>query len=224
MDNRKMKPSGWYYGLAALTLVLGCLMATAIAYRGTRGVPASIAEAHDLSRLTQVVIPGSADLTLSRTGAYAVYYEYHSVVDGVEYVGNEKPPTLECSLTLKAAGREIPVVPDFVETNRYSARLGKGRGKRAGVLIMSATIDDPGNYTFSCWYPDGRGRPEIVLAVGQNILWEDIGTMARAAGSVLGGLAVLFGSGAVAAIVVIVVAVKRRQSKQAPSRELTHSY
>jgi len=210
MDNQRTKPSGLYYGLAALALALGCLLATAILYPGTRGLPASIAEAHDLSRLTQVVVPGSADLTLSRTGAYAVYYEYHSVVDGVEHIGSEKPPTLECSLTLKSTAREIPVVPDFVETNRYSARMGKGKGKRAGVLIMSTTIDDPGNYTFSCRYPDGREQPEIVLAVGQNILWEDIGIMARTAGSVLGGLAVLCISGVIAVVIAIVVAVKRR--------------
>jgi len=210
MDNQKIKPSGWYYGLAALTLVLGCLIATAIVYRGTRAVPASIAEAHDLSRLTQVVIPGSADLTLSRTGAYAVYYEYHSVVDGVEHISSETPPTLECSLALKAAGRETPVVPDFVETNRYSARMGKGKGMRAGVLIMSTTVDEPGDYTFSCRYPNGREQPEIVLAVGQNILWEDIGILMGTAGSVLGGLAILGGSGVVAIVIAVVVAIKRR--------------
>jgi len=216
MDNKTtIRPSGWYYGLAALTLVLGCLTATAIVYRGTRGVPASIAEAHDLSRLTQVVIPGSADLALSRTGAYAVYYEYHSVIDGAEHIGSEKPPTLECSLTLKATGREIPVVPDFVETNRYSARMGKGKGKRAGVLIMSTTVDEPGDYTFSCRYPDDREQPEIVLAVGQNVLWEDIGILTRTAGSVLGGLAVLGGSAVVAIVIAIVIAVKRHRSKPA---------
>ena len=215
MNNQKTRPSGWYYGLAALALVFGCLMAAAITFLGARDLPASIAEAHDLDRLTQIIVPGSADLMLSRTGAYAVYYEYHSVIDGVEHIGSEKPPTLECSLTVKATGREIPVVPDFVETNRYSARMGKGKGKRAGVLIMSTTIDDPGNYTFSCRYPDGREQPEIVLAVGQNILWEDIGILTRTAGSVLGGLAVLGGSGVVAIVIAIVIAVKRRQSKRA---------
>jgi len=212
MESKTIRPSRWYYGLAALSLVFGCLAATAIFYLATRGLPTSIAEAHDLSRLTQVVIPGSADLMLSRTGAYAVYYEYHSVLGGVEYAGSETPPVLECSLTLKAKGREVPVVPDFVETNRYSARLGKGRGKRAGVLIMSTTIDDPGNYTFSCRYADGREQPEIVLAVGQNILWEDIHIMARTAGSVLGGLAVLCSSGVVAIVIAIIVGVKRHQS------------
>jgi len=215
MNNQKTKPSGWYYGLAALALVFGCLVATAILYPGTRDLPASISRAHDLNRLTQITVPGSADLTLSRTGAYAVYYEYHSVIDGVEHIGNEKPPTLECSLALKATGREIPLAPDFVETNRYSAGMGRGKGMRAGVLIMSTTIDEPGDYTFSCRYPDGREQPGIVLAVGQNILWEDIGILTRTASSVLGGLAILGGSGVVAIVTAAVVAVKRHQSKRA---------
>ena len=215
MDNQKTKPSSWYYALAALIPVLGCLIAAVFFYPRARKLPASIAEAHDLDRLTQVIVPGSADLTLSRTGAYAVYYEYRSVVDGVEYVGSETPPTLECSLTLKATGREIPLAPDFVETNRYSAGMGRGKGMRAGVLIMSTTVDEPDDYAFSCRYPDGREQPEIVLAVGQNILWEDIGILTRTAGSVLGGLAVLGGSGVVAIVIAIVIAVKRRQSKRA---------
>jgi hypothetical protein len=220
MSERKTRSSGWTYAVAALIPVLGCLIAAVIFYPGARKLPASIAEAHDLDRLAQIIVPGSADLTLSRAGAYAVYYEYHSVIGGVEHISSETPPTLECSLALKATGRVIPVVPDFVETNRYSAGMGRGKGMRAGVLIMSTTVDEPGDYTFSCRYPDGREQPKIVLAVGQNILWEDIGTLTRTAGSVLGGLAVLGGSGVVAMVIAIVIAVKRRQSKQAVVRAI----
>lgn len=36
MDNQTMTPRGWYYGLAALTLVLGCLVAVAICYPCSR--------------------------------------------------------------------------------------------------------------------------------------------------------------------------------------------
>lgn len=184
-------------------------------YLATNGLPAAMAEAYDLDRLTQVVVPGSADLTLSRTGAYAVYYEYRSVVDGVEYVGSETPPPLVCSLTAKATGREIPVVPDFVATNRYYAEWGQ----RQGVLVMSTTVDEPGDYTFSARYPDDRERPPVVLAVGQNIFWEVGGIVVSVAGSVLsgvlGGLIVLWGSVLAAVVIAIVVAVKRRTSQLA---------
>ena len=182
MNRRRTKPSGWYYGLAVLVLMLGWPIAGAASYPAVRGVPAAIKEAYDLSRLTQVVVPGSAEITLSRTGAYGVYYEYRSVVDGVEYATSQSPPWLECSLISDATGRVIPVVPDVVETNRYDA----GPGRRAGVLIMSTTVDEPGGYAFSCQYADGREQPRIVLAIGQNIIWVCMGALARTAGSLPG--------------------------------------
>ncbi len=102
-------------------------------------------------------------------------------------------------------------MPDYVKTNNYSS---KDR-ERVGMLIRSITIDEPGIYTFSCRYADGRWQPEIVLTVGPNFVWEFFGIAARTIVTAVAGLAVLFGSGAVAAVVVIVVAVKRLQSKRA---------
>jgi hypothetical protein len=84
-----------------------------------------------------------------------------------------------------------------------------------GVLIRSITIDEPGAYTFSCRYANGRSQPEIVLAVGPNFDWEFLGIAVRTIITALAGLAVLFGSGTLAAVVVIVTAVRRHQSKKA---------
>jgi len=216
MDNQTTKLSRWYYGLAVLVFVFGCLAATTITVLGTRGLPGliEIEEAHDLSRMTRVAIPGSAEVTFSEPGAYAVYYEYRTVVDGVEYAGNKRPPTLVCSLTSNATGAEVPVVPDYVETNGYSVRMGS----RAAVLAMSITIHEPGTYTFSCRYPDGRAQPKIVLAVGQNILWEYIGIMGRTVGpifvSMIVSMTLLFGSAVAAIVVAIVVAVKRQPPRK----------
>ena len=208
MDTRNTKPSAWYYGLGALILLLGCAIATAVLFFGARHLPTSIAEVYDLDRLTQTIVPDSADLTLSRTGAYAVYYERRSVVDGVQYLGSEMPPALECSLTLQDASREIPLVLDYVETNKYST---KGRN-REGVLLMSTTVDEPGNYTFSCQYPDGEAQPKIVLAFGQNLVWEFITTIAGTTAPIVGSLGVLGGAGVAAIATTIVVAVKRGSS------------
>lgn len=211
MDKQATRSSLWYYGFAVLVFVLGCLAATTIAVLGTRGLPSLIAEAHDLSRMTQVVIPGSAEVVFPEPGAYAVYYEYRSVVDGVEYVASsERPPALVCSLTSNATGGEVPAAPDYVETNGYSV----GRGSRVGVLAMSITIDEPGAYTFSCRYPDGRAQPEIVLAVGQNIVWELFGIAARALGSVVVSMAVVLGSAVAAMIIALVVAIRTHTSKK----------
>ena len=211
MNKQREKPSGWYYGLAALIPVLGCLMATALVYQWFPGLPGTFEAKMNLDNLTQVVVPGSEDITFAERGAYAVYYEYRSVVDGVVYASSETPPALACSLTSKATGADVGVVPDYVKTNTYST---KDR-ERVGVLIRSITIDEPGTYTFSCRYADGRSQPEIVLAVGPNLDWEFLGIAARTVLTAVAGLAVLHGSSALAVIIVIVVAVGRRKSRPA---------
>ena len=210
MEKQTTRPSRWYYGIAVLVFMFGCLAATTITVLGTRGLPSSIAEAHDLSRLTVVVVPGSGEVTFSEVGAYAVYYEYRSVVDGVRYTGSGTPPSFVCSLTSNATGAEVPVVPDYVETNGYSV----GRGSRVGVLAMSITINEPGTYTFSCRYPDGRAEPRVVVAVGHNIIWEYIGIAASTIGPMVVSMAVLFSSTVAAIIMAIIVAIKTQPPKQ----------
>jgi len=214
MTSKKVRPSSWSYGLAVLVLVLGCAIASVIFVLAIRGLPDAVADARDLSRLTQVVVPGTADLTLSRTGAYAVYHEYQGVMDGVAYARGQAPPQLDCALIARDTGRQVPLVPDYVETNQYTKGQGRGRGLRAGVLIMSTTVDRPGDYTFSCGYPDGSEQPKIVLAVGQNIVWEEARLLARAAVPVLGSLALLGASGTMAVAVAIIIAVKRRRAQK----------
>jgi hypothetical protein len=193
--------------------VLGCLIAVAVAmaYRWFPDLPGILKAEMSLENLTQVVVPGSQDVTFAERGAYAVYYEYRSVVRGVRYAGSETPPALACALTSKATGAEIGAVPDYVKTNTYST---KDR-ERVGVLIQSITIDDPGTYTFSCRYADGRSQPEIVLAVGPNFMWEFFGIAARSGAALAAGLVVLFGSGLIALAIAVVTAVKRHLPTQA---------
>jgi hypothetical protein len=210
MDERRAKPSGWYYGLAVLIPLLGCLIVTAAVYQWFPGLPGTLKSKVNLDNLTQVVVPGSEDITFAESGAYAVYYEYRSVVDGAVYANSETPPALACSLTSKTTGADIGVAPDYVPTNSYST---KDR-ERVGVLIRSITLDEPGTYTFSCRYEDGKSEPEIVLAVGPNFVWEFFGIAARTVVTAAAGLVVLLGSGAVAAVVVIVIAVKRRRPRR----------
>ena len=208
MDGRRRKPSGWYYGLAALIPLLGCLIATAAAYQWFPGLPGTLESKVSLDNLTQVVVPGSKDITFAESGAYAIYYEYRSVVDGAVYASSETPPALACTLSSKSTGADVGVTPDYVRTNTYST---KDR-ERVGVLIRSITIDAPGTYTFSCRYSDSRSAPEVVLAVGPNFVWEFFGIVARSGVALVAGLAVLGGSGVVAIVIAIVIAVRRHRS------------
>ncbi len=140
MNTKSRKLSAWYYGLGALVFVAGCLLTAVILFQGAKELPGLIKKAYDLDRLAQVVVPGSTELTLTRTGVYGVYYEYRSSVDGVQYMGGQTPPILTCSIISNASGKEIPVVPDFVDTNRYSGGGGSYKERREGVLVMSTTI------------------------------------------------------------------------------------
>ena len=115
-----------------------------------------------------------------------------------------------CTLTSTATGAEVAVVPDYVPTNTYSTV----DRERVGVLLRSLTIPKAGTYRLACRYLDGNPEPQIVLAVGPNFVWEFLGIAARTLGTAAAGLAVLFGSGILAALVVIVVAVKRRRPRE----------
>jgi hypothetical protein len=151
---------------------------------GLRDYPSLIAEAYK-GPLQRLEIPGDADLELSRKGAYGVYYEGDRDSD----VDLELPPILNCSLTLKRTGEDIPLVPDYVPTNRYATKDG-----RTGVLIYSTTVTDPGLHTLSCDYPDGRVGPQLVLALGPNYFWEFLRVVWNLGGQVLGGAGVFCGS------------------------------
>jgi len=66
------------------------------------------------------------------------------------------------------------------------------------------TVDQPGTYEFAAWYIKGQG-PEIVLAIGQGFT----GKLMRTIG---GGIAILFGSGAVGIGIAVVTFRKRRRA------------
>lgn len=208
MNKKTERRSRWYWALALIPL-LGCVAAMVLVYRWFPGLPGTLQERVNIDNLTQVVVPGSGEISFSRRGAYAVYYEHRSVVDGVAYRGSESPPTFDCSLKSKRTGREIEPADDYVPTNSYST---KDRD-RVGVLIASLTIDEPGTYQFSCRYKGGGTEPPVVLAVGPNFVWEFFSVGTRAVLSVAAGLAALLGFGVVAATVALVVSSRRQRAQ-----------
>ncbi|MGB2897267.1 MAG: hypothetical protein WBB65_14025 [Anaerolineales bacterium] len=211
MNKKMVKNPRWWYFFAALVLALGCLIAAMLFNKSGLGdYPSLIAEAYK-DPLQKVEIPGEADLKLSRKGAYAIYCERPKG----SYIQAEWPPALDCSLTSKTTGEDVPLVADYVPSNQYSTK----DGDQVGMLLYSTTVEDIGLHTLSCDFADGRLSPKLVLAVGPNYFFEFLRVAWNLGGSVLGGVGVLCASSTLAVVIAVAVFLTRRKTSQA-SREV----
>jgi len=145
--------------------------------------------------MTQIVVPGQRELHLSETGQYTVFHEYKSVVGDKVYSGSLSG--LQCSLTSKATGEQIPLSPS-------SANSTYSMGPRSGVSVFDFSVQSPGLYVFSAQYPAGEDGPEVVLAVGHGFVKQLLVT-------ILGGLGIMFGSMGVAGTIAVLTYFKRHR-------------
>ena len=204
----KIKPSRWYYVLAILIPIFACLGTTMLIYPNVPKLPGAL-EGMGINDLTQVIVPGSAEVYFPKTGGYAVYYEYRSVINGVSYIRDKYPPSMRCQLTSNTTGENIELTPNYIEGNRYKTK----NLERMGVLIMNISINKPGVYKFSCQYPEGSTYPKNVLAVGPNIAWEFFNIAAKPVAASIGGALAFMGACGLSLLIVGTVAFKRYKSK-----------
>ena len=100
MSEYKQKPTRWYYLLALLIPVLAYGVTAILIYRTVPVLPGAL-EDISMNNLTRVVVPGSSEINFAKTGAYAVYYEYRSVINGVNYIRHKNPPRIKCLMRSK---------------------------------------------------------------------------------------------------------------------------
>jgi hypothetical protein len=208
MSGVKKIPSRWYYVLAILLPIFACGLTTFLVYRRVPKLPGAL-EAIGIDNLTQVIVPGSTEINFPKEGAYAVYYEYHSQINGVLYVRDKYPPYMICQLTSKATGQNVELASPNAEGDMYSTQ----NRERVGVLMKSISINQAGVYNFSCRYADGRADPQIVLAVGPNIIWEFFNIAAKPLAAAVCGSFVFLGACVISALILVIVALKRHQAK-----------
>lgn len=208
MSENKQKPSRWYYVLALLIPIIACVGTALLVYSNVPELPGAL-EAVGVKNLTQVVVPGSADISFPKAGAYAVYYEYRSVIDGVSYTRDEYPPIMRCQLMSKATGIAVKLEPTNVKGNVYVTQ----NPNRAGVMYKQISINQPGIYTFSCQYMDGRTIPKSVMAVGPNIVWEFFNIAAKFVAASIGGALAFMCACGLSLLIIGFVVFKRHQSK-----------
>jgi len=191
MNGHETGPTRLYYALAALVFMAGWVLFAVVLFKNLSGLS---------SKLQQVVVPGKAELNLAQAGTYTIYYEYESVVGSKVYATGRSLSGLECAVTAKVTGADVPVSSTTVSSH-YSL------GSRSGFGVFDFTIDRPGIYVLSAQYAEGREGPEAVLAVGQGFTTGILTT-------VFGGLAIVFGSMGLAVAIAIYTALKRYQAQK----------
>jgi hypothetical protein len=80
-------------------------------------------------------------------------------------------------------------------------------GGRSGRSIFDFRIDQPGVYALSAGYPQGQPGPEVVLAVGKDFTTGLFTT-------ILGALALVFGSMGIAVAITLITLLKRSKNKK----------
>jgi hypothetical protein len=207
METQQVKPSGWFYGLGLAVFLFGCLAAGAVFGVGVAGMVDSAIEVDRvIGDFDRLVVPGSAQLALDEAGSYAIFYEYRSVVDGVPYYASPSRPRLRCDMQVKASGERVPLTDAWYMDSNYEMP------SRAGTLLMLFEAERPDTYVLSCDYAGSRDGPGVVLAVGTGLLGSAIELAVSVVSALVVPAVVILGAGAVAALIVAIVAVLRHRS------------
>ena len=187
-----VKPSWWYASIGVVFALSGVGL---FAFFLVTGI------VHLTDSLTQVVVPGHVDLTLTQPGTYTIFLEKNSVVNGRIYSTSESVNGLECVINAQGSNEQsIPIQPSR-GTISYSVNQRSGRSVWQFVLTKS------GRYGFSCGYPEGVRGPELVVAVGTGV-GRSIGV------TVVRSLVAMFSGFGLCGIVIAVLYFLRARSKE----------
>lgn len=188
-------PSRWLYAVPIAVLCAGIggfalLLVSAVAGLG-----------EDLRR---VQMPGRASLTFAEPGAYTVFHEHRTYVDGRLY--EETAPLSGLGCTLWRGGEQLPdAVSPAVMNETYAV------GGREGRAIFVVQVPAPGAYELDCNTPPPVLHAPFTLAIGGNMVGAVVGT-------VLWSMAVLLGAMAGAVVLTVVIAIKRERGAKAESQ------
>jgi hypothetical protein len=158
---------------------------------------------------TQVIVPGSGDITLQQTGKYTIFYEYRSVVGNRIYFTGENIPGIIVNITSKDTGDEL-LFSSTASKSSYSI------GSRSGIGLFDFVIDEPRIYELSAAYPAVQGqqeeqKQEIVLAIIHSSVIERI--FGSIMGTVAGAMVIVFVPFAVGIAIIVITFLKRRKAR-----------
>jgi len=184
----QIRPSLWYCLLGAPFLLAG---GAVFVYTLVHGLM------HLTDSLTQVVVPGKAELSLKRGRTYTVFLEEHSVVHGKVYSTTEAIGGLGCRVNSIPDGNAVRIAQSSANTT-YDV------GGRSGHSVLEFTIPQDGNYEFACDYGGKSPGPEAVMAVGSGVGERIFRTVAVS-------LVAMFGGGGLFLLVLVIVLIMRHR-------------
>lgn len=180
-------PSRGRYGIGCGVLIVGVILFVVFLFTQITG---------NLPQI-QVIVPGTHEINLEKPGKYTVFYEYQSVIDNKIYATGESLSGMMVTLKSKKDFQEVVLSKPFISST-YQA------GGRAGASVLEFQIEEPGTYIFTANYPGGVSKPDVVFAIGQF----------KILGTILGALAIFFGSLAIGGLIIVRTFLKRRKPKE----------
>ena len=159
----EIRPSWWYASIGVALALAGVGLFTYFLVHGLF---------HLTDSLTQVVVPGQAELSLKAPATYTIFLEEQSVVDGRIYSTTESVDGLKCTVTSQSDSRQIPLrQPGMSITYNVNGRSGRS--------VFAFPVKVAGRYELFCNYPQDTKGPQTVIAVGsgvgekltQTVLW-----------------------------------------------------
>jgi hypothetical protein len=161
-----LKPSGWWFGVAAGVAVAGIVIAIIVFVAAINGL---VDQVNDFQRVT---LPGSDTVTLESAGGYTIYHEF----DGASSDSGFAPGV---SVTIAGPDGEP------VEVKTYDATVTYSWGGHEGIAVYSFTVDQPGDYTVSA---EGEtGQVAIGRGIGSSLVGGIVGSLALGIGASLAG-------------------------------------
>lgn len=200
MVEQRPSPGRWLYLLSLFIFFVGVVVAIIL-------VILSIRHFSNLTHsFTRVVAPGTTTVQLTKTGAYTIFYEYQSQVDGQTFSTADTPPSLVISIKSAETGNPV-------EVRSSASRSSYSTGSHSGVSVMGFNIDHPGAYVVTTAYSNGTSGPEVVLAIGHGFAKDLVGGIA----TIFGSIGVFCGMSMIAIVLTLVVFfLRQRRPAAAP--------
>jgi len=191
-EEQNTGPSAWYYVLGAAFIVAGVGFFTYTLLNGLF---------HITDSLTQMVVPGEADLTLQPKLEYTIFVEQQSVVNGRIFSVTENLSGLRCHVRSGGAdGAEIALRPSH---NSMTYNING----RSGRSVLEFDTGDGTAYHLSCAYEEGQKGPQAVVAVGAGVLEKIFSMVMKCLGAMFAGMGIGLAT-------LIVVSQKRRSARK----------